>query len=275
LQIQCILMSYFAGKVVVVTGGSEGIGKALVELLLQKGARVATCGRNYEKLYELQTANAGRSLHIGVADVSRDGDCKNFISSIITTFGTIDVLINNAGVSMRALFKDVDLATLHTLMDVNFWGTVYCTKYAIEEIIKNKGSIVGVSSIAGFRGLPGRTGYSASKFAVQGFLEALRTELLDDGVNVMWVCPGFTTSNIRNVALDEDAQPQKENPMDESKMMSAEECAAIILETIVKKKRTKVLTLLGKRTVLLSRLFPSLADKLVKKFYFKNGKLVK
>jgi len=268
-------MSYFTNKVVVVTGGSEGIGKALVNLLLAKGARVATCGRNYEKLYKLQTACTGKSLHIATADVSKEGDCQQFIASVIKTFGTIDILINNAGVSMRALFKDVEFEALHTLMNVNFWGTVYCTKFALNEIIKNKGTVIGVSSVAGFRGLPGRTGYSASKFAVNGFLEALRTEIMEDGVNVMWVSPGFTTSNIRNVALDKDAKPQKENPMDEEKMMSAEECADFILKAIEQNKRTVVLTFLGLRTVLMNRFFPAFTDKLVRKFYFKNGKLVK
>jgi len=268
-------MSVFDNKVVVVTGGSEGIGKALVEKLLNNGARVATCGRNYEKLYKLQTIYAGSSLHTMTADVSKESDCKNFIESVIKTYGTIDILINNAGVSMRAMFKDTELNTLRTLMDVNFWGTVYCTKYALDEIIRNKGTIAGVSSIAGFRGLPGRTGYSASKFAVNGFLEALRTELIDDGVNIMWVCPGFTTSNIRNVALDKDARPQKENPMDEDKMMSAEECADYILEAVEKRKRTRVMTFLGQRTVFMNKLFPALTDKLVRKFYFKDGNLVK
>src|SRR4051812_10823026 len=134
------MMSYFSNKVVVVTGGSEGIGKALVQLLLENGAKVATCGRNYDKLYELQTTNAGRPLHTATADVSKEADCRKFIESVLSTFGTIDILINNAGVSMRALFKDLDLETLHTLMDVNFWGTVYCTKFALPAIIKNKGS---------------------------------------------------------------------------------------------------------------------------------------
>jgi len=123
--------------------------------------------------------------------------------------------------------------------------------------------------------LPGRTGYSASKFAVNGFLEALRTEVMDAGVNVMWVSPGFTTSNIRNVALDKDAKPQKENPMNEEKMMSAEECSDYVLKAIEKKKRTVVLTFLGRRTLLLNRFFPAITDKLVRKFYFKNGELVK
>ena len=268
-------MSYFSKKVVVVTGGSDGIGKALVELLLEKGARVATCSRSYEKLYELQTAHAGRPLHIATADVSKELDCRNFINSVIQTFGTIDILINNAGVSMRALFKDLELDTLRTLMDVNFWGTVYCTKFALEEIMHRKGTIVGISSPAGFRGLPGRTGYSASKFAVNGFLEALRTEVLDDDVNVMWISPGFTSSNIRNVALDKDAKPQKENPMDEDKMMSAEDCARFILEAIEKRRRTLVLTFLGKTSVFINKLFPGFTDRLVRNFYFKNGKLVK
>jgi len=160
-------------------------------------------------------------------------------------------------------------------MDINLWGTIYCTHFAMKEIIRNKGTILGVSSVAGFRGLPGRTGYSASKFAMTGFLEALRTELLDSHVNVMWVCPGFTASNIRNVALDKNAQPQKENPMDETKMMTAEECATHIAAAIKNRKRTLVLTSLGKRTLFMSKLFPSLADTLIKRFYFKNGKLVK
>ena len=268
-------MSDLANKVIVITGGSNGIGKALVELMLQKGCRVATCGRNYEKLYELQAGNTGKPLHIVTADVSKEADCKQFIQSVIEAFGTIDVLINNAGISMRALFAETELQTLHTLMDVNFWGTVYCTKFALPQILKSKGTIVGVSSVAGLRGLPGRTGYSASKFAVNGFLEALRTEVSADGVNVMWISPGFTSSNIRNAALNENAEAQKENPLDESKMMSSEKCAAYIVEAIEKRKRNKVLTFLGQRTALMSKFFPKITDKMVRNFYFKHGKLVK
>jgi short-subunit dehydrogenase len=234
-------MSFFSDKVVVITGGSEGIGKALVEHFMQEGA----------------------------------SDCRNFINSVIDTFGAIDILINNAGISMRALFKETDLETLRALIDVNLWGTIYCTRFAIDEIIKTKGTIVGISSVAGFRGLPGRTGYSASKFAVTGFLEALRTEMLDEGVNVMWVFPGFTTSNIRNVALNKDAKPQEENPMDESKMMSAEECASRIAHAIEKRKRTLLLTGIAHQTSFMSKFFPFWADTLIKRFYFKNGKLVK
>lgn len=268
-------MSQFLHKVVVVTGGSDGIGKALVEAFLQQGAKVATCGRNYDKLYQLQSTHSGHPLLIHTADVSKEQDCRQFIDQVIKSFGTIDILINNAGVSMRALVEDVELDTIRKVMDINFWGTVYCTKFALPHIINNKGTVVGVSSIAGYRGLPGRSGYSASKFAVHGWLEALRTELLESGVNVMWVCPGFTSSNIRNAALNKAGQSQGESPMDEGKMMSSADCAQHIIKAIVKRKRTIVLTFTGKETVFLNRFFPSLADKLVRKFFFKNGELVK
>jgi short-subunit dehydrogenase len=152
---------------------------------------------------------------------------------------------------------------------------VYCTKFALESIIQRKGTIVGVSSIAGYRGLPGRSGYSASKFALQGWLEAIRTELVDDGVHVMWVCPGFTASNIRNAALDKEGAAQGETPLDESKLMTADECSRYILDAIEQKKRTLVLTFTGKRTVFMNKFFPALADNLVHKFFFKDGKLVK
>ena len=268
-------MSIFKNKIVVITGGSDGIGKALVEAFLMQGAKVATCGRNYDKLYQLQSAHPGLPLMILTADVSKEADCRHFIDNEIETFGTIDILTNNAGVSMRSVVTEVELDTLRKVMDINFWGTVYCTKFALPYITRNQGTIVGVSSIAGYRGLPGRSGYSASKFAVNGWLEALRTELLDSGTNVIWVCPGFTTSNIRNAALNGVGASQGESPMDESAMMSSEECAMHIINAIGKRKRTLVLTFTGKRTVFMNKFFPSLADKLVRKFFFKNGELVK
>lgn len=266
----------FQNKVVVITGGTDGIGKALVEEYLNKGAKVATCGRTQEKLAYLASQNTSKPLFTFLADVSKQEDCKNFISGVLSTFGKIDILINNAGISMRALFKDTDLETLKRVMDINFWGTVYCTKFALESIIANKGSIVGVSSIAGYRGLPGRSGYSASKFALNGWLEALRTELLHTGTNVLWVCPGFTKSNIRNAALNHEAKAQGESPLEENKLMTSEECAQHIIRAIEKRKRTLVLTFTGKQTVFINKYFPSLADKLTYKFFYKkNGELKK
>lgn len=266
---------FFKDKVVVVTGGTEGIGKALVEKLLIGGAKVATCGRNQDKLYRLQSEFPSYPLHAIIADVSVENDCRHFIESTLNVFGGIDALVNNAGISMRGLLKDTDVDVIERVMQVNFFGAVYCTKFALPSIISRKGTIVGISSIAGYRGMPGRSGYSASKFALQGWLEAVRTELMDDGVNVMWVCPGFTASNIRNAALNEKGLAQGESPLDEGSLMTAEDCADEILHAIEKHKRTLVLTFNGKRTVFMNKFFPALADKLVKNFFFKDGKLVK
>ncbi len=268
-------MSNFTNKVVVITGGTDGIGRALVELFLQQGSKVATCGRSHDKLYQLQKVHPNSELLAVWCDVGKETECKSFIESVVQTFGTIDILVNNAGISMRALFSELELDTLKQLMDVNFWGSVYCTKFALSEIMKNKGSIVGISSVAGFRGLPGRSGYSASKFALTGFLEALRTEVMEAGVNVMWVHPGFTSSNIRNVALNKEAMPQGESPMDESKMMTPDQCAVHIIKAIENRERTLVLTSIAKRTLFMSRFFPAIADKMIRRFYFKEGKLVK
>lgn len=266
---------YFKNKVVVVTGGTDGIGRALVDQLLDSGAKVATCGRSNDKLYQLQSQYPSSPLHTMIADVSNENDCRRLMEMTIKLFGGIDILINNAGISMRAEMRDATTEVIRKVMEINFFGSLYCTKYGLDSIIERKGTIVGVSSIAGYRGLPGRSGYSASKFALRGYLEALRTELLDSGVNVMWVSPGFTTSNIRNVALNKEGLSQGESPMDEGKMMSAEECAERILTGIQKKKRELVMTGTGKQTVFLNKFFPSLADRLTRKFFYKNGKLVK
>lgn len=268
------MSDFLKDKVVVITGGSDGIGKALVEMCLTKGAKVATCGRNNDKLYRLQKDYSTYPLVTVVADVANENDCRHFIETTLKAYGGIDVLINNAGISMRALLEELDVDVIRKVMDINFFGVVYCTKFALQSLKERKGTIVGVSSIAGYRGLPGRSGYSASKFALQGWLEAIRTELLDE-VNVMWVCPGFTASNIRNAALNKEGKSQGESPLDEDKLMTPQECAEHILKAIKKRKRTLILTFTGKRTVFMNKFFPGLADKMVKKFFFKDGKLAK
>lgn len=266
----------FKDKVVVVTGGTNGIGKALVEYFLSVGAKVATCSRHFDDLYKLQTQHSEKPLHVNTADVSSATDCELFINNIIKAWGTIDILINNAGISMRSNFEDTEFETLKRLMDVNFWGTVYCTKFALPYIIQSKGIIVGVSSIAGLRGLPGRSGYAASKHAMNGFLESIKVELADKGVHVMWVCPGFTASNIRNVALTGDAKPEAHSLLDEKKLMTSEEVAAEIIKAIKKKKRLLVLTAQGKQTAWANRLIPYWLDKKLRKFYYnEDGKLIK
>lgn len=251
-------------KVIVITGASSGIGLALALQALAEGALVAACSRNCSQLIQTYAhyIEEGRFLVMSV-DVSKEIACKQFIDAIISKWQKIDILINNAGISMRSLFADTEISVIEELMNINFWGTVYCTKYALESIKSQKGVIVGISSIAGYRGLPGRTGYSASKFAMQGFLESLRTELLHSGVHVMWVSPGFTASNIRNVSRMGDGSVQGETPLEESKLMSASTCAALIYKAIHKRKRVLIIGALGKLTVWLNKLIPSIADKMV------------
>ncbi|QSE98567.1 SDR family oxidoreductase [Fulvivirga lutea] len=252
-------------KVVVITGGSSGIGKALAEEFGKKGSKIVITGRKKEALDEALTSLKSQGIEaIAIqGDVSKEEDNAIMAKETVEAFGKIDILINNAGISMRAPFNDVDLDVIRKVMDINYWGAIYATKYCLPEIIKNKGSVIGISSIAGFRGLPGRVGYSSSKFALQGFLESLRTELLKTGVHVLTACPGFTASNIRKTSLTADGTAQGESPRKEEKMMTAEECAVRIYKATVKRKKYIIMTAQGKMTVFLNKWFPGLMDKMV------------
>jgi short-subunit dehydrogenase len=263
----------FKNKTVVITGASSGIGRACAEEFASRGANVVLAARQYATLHEFGNELEERyriKTKSVQCDVSKEEDCRNLIEQTLLEFSGIDVLVNNAGISMRALFKDLDLQVLRTLMDVNFWGAVYCTKYAMPSLLASKGSLVGVSSIAGYRGLPGRTGYSASKFAMNGFLESLRVENLKTGLHVMLACPGFTASNIRNTALDTSGNQHGESSMDEGKMMTAEEVAKQIVDGILKKKRSLIMTSQGKMAVFMNKLFPGWVDKQVFKLFAKE-----
>src|SRR6185503_12917042 len=253
-------------KIIVITGASSGIGKSLAIEFAKRGANLVLGARQYVTLCELtdQLISEHSIKAIAVAcDVTKEEDCEHLIKQAILTYGKIDVLVNNAGISMRALFVDADIEVLKAVMDVNFWGTVYCTKYALPEILKTKGTVVGVSSIAGYKGLPGRTGYSASKFAMNGFLDVLRVENLKNGINVLTACPGFTASNIRTNSLDKDGKQQGESTMQEEKMMTSDEVAKIIANGIENRARTLIMTGQGKLMVFLNKFFPKLVDKLV------------
>ncbi len=252
-------------KVVVITGASSGIGLAYAELFAEQHWQVVLAARSAAKLDQVQAALQQKGLEALAVptDVSVEEECKNLIADTIKHFGRIDVLINNAGISMRAPFEDVNLEVLKQLMDVNFWGTVYCTKYALPYLLETKGSVVGISSIAGFVGLPGRTGYSASKYAMHGFLESLRIEHLKTGLHVMIVAPGFTASNIRFTALNAEGQQQGDSPRNESKMMTAEQVAQKTYKALLKRKKTLILTFVeGKLTVFLKKCFPRLLERL-------------
>ncbi|EPR68493.1 SDR family oxidoreductase [Cyclobacterium qasimii] len=252
-------------KVVVITGATSGIGQACALIFGKAGAKIWITGRSRVKLDETLVflQKEGIVCGGGVCDAAIAEQNQQMADDAIKHFGKIDVLINNAGISMRALFRELDLKVFHQVMDINFWGTVYATKFCMDEIIKNKGAIIGVSSINGFRGTPARTAYTASKFAMNGFFESLRTEVMKLGVHVMVVCPGFTASNIRNNALLGDGTSQSESPREEEKMMTAEEVAEAMLTALRKKKRDLVLTNQGKMAVFLNKWIPGIMDKIV------------
>ena len=257
--------SYFKDKVIIITGASSGIGLASAKLFASLGARLSLAARSIDRLEslarEISPDPESRVLCVKT-DVSVEEDCRNLIEKTVAKFGGIDILVNNAGISMRAMFRDLDLSVIKSLMDVNFWGTVYCTKYALPYLLEAKGSVVGVISIAGYAGLPGRTGYSSSKYAIRGFLDTLRIEHLYDGLHVMIFAPGFTASNVRNAALTADGSRQGKTPRDEGKMMTAERCAEYLAKGLRKRKSEMILTPVGKATVLLHNIFPRLTDRL-------------
>jgi len=252
-------------RVVIITGASSGIGKALAFEFAKRNYRLVIAARNAQNLekvkYDLLKLNC--EVISVIADVSVEADCKIIIEKAIEHYKQIDVLINNAGISMRAIFEELNLIVLHKLMNTNFWGTVYCTKFALPWLLKSKGSVVAVSSVAGFVPLPGRTGYSSSKFAIHGFLQTLRIENLKKGLHVMLAAPGYTTSNIRKTALVADGTQQGETPKNEERLMSPEKVAFYIARGIEKHKRTVILTAQGKFTVLLYKFFPVFMDKII------------
>ena len=252
-------------KVVIITGGSSGIGRALAVAFAQKGAKVVVTGRNEERLNEVgQELDALNAPNLCLKlDVANEADNKQLVKETLHAFDKIDILINNAGISMRALFEEIKLDVFEKVMNINFNGTLYATKYCLPHILDAKGSIVGISSINGYRGTPARTAYTASKYAMNGFFEALRTEVMHRGVHVLVACPGFTGTNIRNAALTADGTSQGNSPRDEGKMMTAEDVAEGIIKAIRKRKRDIVFTRQGKLAVFLNKWMPGRMDKIV------------
>lgn len=257
----------FKNTIVLITGATSGIGLACAEVFGREGAKLAITGRNLDKLNE--TSERLRRQNIPVlpilADAALERDNEQMALATLKHYGRIDILINNAGISMRALFQDLSMEVFRKVMDTNFMGTVYATNYCLPAILASKGSIIGISSINGYRGTPARTAYTASKYAMNGFFEALRTEVMKQGVHVLVVAPGFTASNIRNSALTGDGTAQGESPRDEGKMMTAEAVAEKLMKSTLNRKRDLILTGQGKLAVFLNKWIPGILDDIVYK----------
>lgn len=261
-------MNAFKDKVVVLTGASSGIGKALALQLADQGAKLVLAARNLAKLQETEAlcAKKGAQTLVVALDVSIREACSTLIQETIETFGQIDLLINNAGVTMWANFDEItDPEALPRLMEVNFWGSVWCTYYALPYLKKAKGQLVGISSLTGKTGVPTRSIYAATKHAMAGFFDSLRVELAPQGVDVTMIYPGFVQSDIRGRAIGPDGKPIGDSPVKEGEVMTAEECARQILAATRSRKRELVMTTRGKLGLWVKLIAPRLVDRIARK----------
>lgn len=260
-------MDSLKDKNIVITGASSGIGKALSIEASKCGANLVLAARRIEKLKELESTISSQSSDIFCVqtDVTDQRECENLIQIAKEKLGSIDILINNAGISMRAPFEEVETDVLEEVMKVNFWGTVYCSKAAISALIESKGSLVAISSVTGFKGLPGRTGYASSKFAINGLFESIRMEYMNRGLHTLIACPGFTASEIRHNALTSDGSKQKDSPGDESEMDNASDVALDILQAIRDRKDFMLTNKQGRIIYWVNKFFPKFLEKRIHK----------
>ena len=221
----------FSGKVVVVTGAAGGLGRALARAFAAAGARVAALDRDAAGAETMAAELRGEGRQaLGLAcDVTDAAACERAMAAVIESWGRIDVLINNAGISHRSAYRRTDPAVTRRVMEVNFFGSVHCTHAALNALLESRGLIVVISSVAGFAPLVARTGYAAAKHALHGFFESLRAELAADGVRVLIVCPSFIATGIDRNALGGDGAPVRHDQQIVGVRARAEDVAADIL----------------------------------------------
>ena len=255
-------------NVVIVTGASLGIGRELAIQLADRGAWLALAARDVDKLEEVaaQCRQIGSRAIAIPTDVAEKSQCARLIEGTVAEYGKIDTLINNAGLSMLARFDEIqDLSMLERIMQVNYFGSVYCTYHALPHLKATRGRIVGISSLLGKTGAPTRVGYVASKHAMAGFFDTLRIECADDGVSVTVVYPGFVATAIRERVLGPDGKPFGTSTVQETNIMTADTCARLIMKAVEQRKREVVMTARGKVGLWLKLIAPKLVDNIARK----------
>jgi len=256
----------FQDKAVIVTGASSGIGRALALQLADQGAWVALAARNAQRLDALAEEcrqRGGKAIAVPT-DVTSEAQCEALVEQTVAECGCLDMLINNAGIGATGLFEELpDLTIFKQVMDVNFYGMVYCTYYAVKHLKQTQGRIVNISSMAGKVPLPYNTNYTASKYAMNGFSDSLRIELTKAGVSVTVICPSWVVTEFHERLMDQDGKPRgpKGRAIYSEKTMTADQCAAITLKAAAGRRRD-VLMGLGWAAVWLKMLAPGLADKI-------------
>lgn len=257
----------FKNKVVVITGAAGGMGRALCRRFGRAGAKIALLDLHRETLNDFvrELKQTGIQTLALPCDVTNESACENAMQNIIANFGSIDVLINNAGITQRSAFEKTQTSVFRKVMEVNFFGALHCTKAALPALLKSQGLIIVMSSIAGFSPLYGRSGYSASKYALHGLFESLRSELKAKGVRVMMVCPGFTATDIEKNALGGDGRPTTHPRSTTGKIATPDEVAEAIYRGVLRNKRLLVLSTVGKLAYLVSRFFPASYERVMTK----------
>lgn len=259
----------YSGKSIVVTGASSGIGRALCLALAPQRPRLVLAARDAARLAEVaaECRAAGAEVLVVPTDVTSTEECRRLVERTAEAFGALDVLVNNAGISMRARFDEMeDISVYERLMKVNYLGSLYPTHYALPHLKKSRGQIVVMASLAGLTGVPTCTGYAASKHAVFGFFDSLRIELDGTGVSVTTVAPYFVLSEIHRRATGPDGKPLGKSPMQEDKIMTAEECAALTVRGMEARERLVITNWRGGRLSRVLRVFaPGVVDRLALK----------
>jgi NAD(P)-dependent dehydrogenase (short-subunit alcohol dehydrogenase family) len=254
------------GKVALITGGSSGIGRATALRLAGHGAHIVVVAREPAALDDVAGAASQRGVAaLAVpADVTKPDQCRQAVEAAITRFGRLDILVCSAGLSMRTDFANSNLPAMQQVMQVNFWGTLYATYYAVPHIKRTRGTLVAISSLTGRRGIPSYAVYGASKFAVQGLYESLRLELGRDGVHVGVVSPSFVDTPLRQRVLGPNGQPWPEPPTVPLPMFPVEKCVDLIVRLIVKRRNQAVLPWRSHLFLKLEQLFgPWIGDRIL------------
>jgi NAD(P)-dependent dehydrogenase (short-subunit alcohol dehydrogenase family) len=258
-------MAVYAGKVVVVTGASQGIGRALCLELAAQRPKLVLAARDETALEAVAAECRARGAEALVVptDVSDEAACRSLVERTVERYSSLFVLVNNAGIGMLARFEDVtDLSLYERLMRVNYLGSVYPTFYALPHLKRSRGQIVAVSSLVGLAGVPMRTAYAATKHAQMGFFDSLRIELRDAGVAVTVIAPYFVRSEIRRRSPGPDGRTIEASPVRESEIMSAEECARLIARAMERRQRMLVMSFKGKLGRWLKLFAPALVDRM-------------
>lgn len=258
-------MAALSEHVILLTGASEGIGRALALALAPQRLSLVVAARNAERLADLvrQCEAAGSAALPVPADVSDERQCRALVDAAIARFGRLDVLVNNAGSTMWSRFDALtDWSVFEHLMRVNYLSSVYLTGFALPWLRQTRGRVVAVASVAGLTGVPERTAYAASKHAMVGFFDSLRIELAGSGVSVTVIAPDFVRSEIHKRALGPDGRPLGASPMRQERLMSAEECARLIVRAIEKRARLVITSPRGRLARWLRLIAPRAIDAL-------------